>query len=98
MSREFENDPYDTYDVYNVESMDESIELVSWDDVPERFKSPTIYEDSPYGTGRRIEFREWLSEQRIYYYSRPRESFSQPDAEQRCRAAGMTRLLLEDLS
>lgn len=43
-------------------------------------------------------FQAYLEREGVYYYARPREAFSQWEAERLARKAGLSKLALEDLS
>jgi hypothetical protein len=65
---------------------------------PEQFTSTEIYADTPAGEALRAQFRQWCKDERVYYYARPRESFSLYEGRKLAAAAGCDRLWPEDLS
>lgn len=66
-----------------------AIEKVSWEEVPKDIRDDYSKE---------AEFKAWCTANGVYYYARPAESFSPREARKLCAAAGLKRLLTENLS
>jgi hypothetical protein len=75
----------------------EPVEL-SWDDVPVEFSSPVMFDSGVAGEEARARFRAWCAERGVFYYARPRESFSSTEAARLAREGGFRAILLDDMS
>ncbi len=68
-------------------------------EIPSEFQDgPEMYADSPEGKALRARFRQWMTEQGVYYYARPREEFFLSEGRRLAAEAGCSLLLAEDMS
>ncbi len=79
--------------------MYERITVLKDEDLPEKFRPESIYRlPNDEFKIRSQEFKNYLQENKIYYYARPRETFFKFEAFELADAAGCSKLLLEDMS
>lgn len=73
--------------------------LISEASLPEEFRSENMFGGTEEEfKARSARFRAYCAANGIFYYGRPRESFSKWEAWQLAKQAGATKLLLDDLS
>lgn len=68
------------------------------DEIPDDFLSEMMFDQSPAGDVLRQRFERWLVVEGVYYYARPRESFSLNEARKLAAEANCHILWTEDLS
>lgn len=73
----------------------DAIQELYWYDLPQDLQEYPTKDEAP---AFRERFEAWLTANDAYYYARPRESFILREAYDLARAAGNTRVLLEDMS
>ncbi len=76
------------------------ISVITDANIPEQFQPAALYRAMGSDAGRTLveQFKHWCEENKVFYYARPRDSFRRWEAEELARAAGCTKLLMEDLS
>jgi hypothetical protein len=74
-----------------------SLTLISERDIPAEFQSANMYAAADF-QARVQRFKDWCLSNLVFYYARPRESFSSEEARRLANEAGCTRLLMEDMS
>jgi hypothetical protein len=74
-------------------------QLIGEASLPAEFRSDNMFGGTEAEfKARTVAFRAYCKANSIFYYGRPRESFSSWEAFQLCKAAGCAKLLLDDLS
>jgi hypothetical protein len=73
------------------------VRLLEDNELPTEFQYPNCYAE-PGFQERAARFRQWCTDNQVYYYARPRESFSLVEAIDLAKKAGCGRFIIEDMS
>ena len=84
-----------THGKYCTLHQNDDITVINDSDLPEQFRYENAY---PTSDEKVAAFKAYCTANSIFYYARPRESFFKHEAFELARAAGCTKLLMEDLS